>query len=75
MSGCFSIMAASGTTSILGVSWLGHLPRPVRIAIEIVVGVPLAFGVAAYVISQLLEFVMMVTWPFRKLAEAVRSQR
>jgi len=66
---------ASGATSIPGASWLGHLPRSLRLAIEIVVGVPVAFGVALYAISQLLEFLAMVTWPFRKLAESVRSQR
>ena len=66
---------ASGATWIPGVSWLAHLPRPVRIAIEVVVGAPVAFGVALYAITQLLEFVMLITWPFRKLLEVVRSER
>ena len=64
----------AGGATIPGVGWLGHLPRLLRIAIEIVIGVPLAFGVALYAISQLLEFVMLVSWPFRKIFEALRSQ-
>jgi hypothetical protein len=66
---------ASGATWIPGVSWLLQLPPPVRTAIQVVVGVPVAFGVALYVITQLLEFVVLITWPFRKLAEVVRNER
>lgn len=66
---------ASGTTWIPGVSWLSHLPRPLRTAIEVVVGVPVAFGAALYAITQLLELLMLITWPFRRLVEAVRSER
>jgi hypothetical protein len=48
------------------------LPRPARILVEIVIGVPMAFGAVLYFITQTLEFLWLVSWPFRKLAATVR---
>jgi hypothetical protein len=36
---------ATGASSIPGLPWLMHQPLPLRIVIELVVGVPIAFGI------------------------------
>jgi len=43
---------ASGVTSIPGVGQLMRLPKVVRILIELVIGVPIAFGIALYFILE-----------------------
>jgi hypothetical protein len=65
---------ANGGLDLPGMSAFWALPRPLRILLEIVVGVPMAFGAALYLITQLLEFLWLVSWPFRKIAQAVRGQ-
>lgn len=64
-------MDASGASSIPGLGVLARLPTPLRLAVEIAVGVPLAFGIALYAITQTLEFLMFITSPVRKLVGAV----
>ena len=39
-------MDASGASSIPGLGLLARLPTPLRLAVEIAVGVPVAFGIA-----------------------------
>ena len=45
----------AGATSIPGVPWLIRQPQPIRVAVELVVGVPIAFGVALYVILETMD--------------------
>jgi len=40
--------------------------------LELVFGVPLAFGAALYFIAETADFLWLASWPFRKVAEAVR---
>jgi hypothetical protein len=65
-------MDATGASSIPGIWLLRRLPHPVRIVVEIVIGVPLALGAALYVISQLFEMLWVVSWPVRKVVELAR---
>src|SRR5438445_12891064 len=39
---------ATGASSIPGLMWLLHQPHPLRDVIEVVIGVPIAFGIALY---------------------------
>jgi hypothetical protein len=63
---------AAGASSVLGVGWLASQPRPLRLAIEVVIGLPIAFGAALYVITQLIELAWLVSWPFKKVMTAIR---
>lgn len=65
---------ASGATSIPAVGWLVRLPRSIRLIVEILVGVPLAFGAALYVFTQLIELAWLVLWPVRKAIHAVAGR-
>ncbi len=66
------VLEASGAKALPGVSGLKHLPKPARIVIEIVIGVPLAFGVALYFVAEWVDFLWMVSWPLRKLVGLFR---
>lgn len=63
---------ATGELALPGLRAFWSLPRPARILVEIVIGVPMAFGAVLYFITQTLEFLWLVSWPFRKLAATVR---
>jgi len=65
---------ATGAASIPGLPWLMHQPRPLRIVIELVIGVPIAFGVALYVILETMDLVWFLTTPIRKLSAASRRR-
>src|SRR5207249_461889 len=54
---------STGEVALPGLSAFWSLPRAARILVEIVVGVPLAFGAALYFITQALEFLWQVSWP------------
>ena len=62
-----SYLDASGATSIPGFELLSRVPRPARLAVEIFIGVPLAFGAALYVILETIELLSFLTSPIRKL--------
>jgi hypothetical protein len=65
---------AGGSSSIPGANFLHPVPPLGRLALEILIGVPVAFGLALYAVSQLIELAWLLSWPVRKLAGAVRSQ-
>jgi hypothetical protein len=46
----------SGASSIAGLGWLAGLPAPHRLAIEVLIGVPVVFGAALYFIRPLLSW-------------------
>ena len=60
-------MDATGASSIPGLGLLARLPTPLRLAIEIAIGAPIAFGIALYAITQTLELLMFIASPARKL--------
>jgi len=64
---------ATGEVAIPGLGAFWALPRPLRILVEIIVGVPLAFGAASYLLTQVLEMLWLVSWPFRKLVQVLRG--
>ena len=63
---------ATGVPLVPGYDAFRALPRPARILIEIVAGVPLAFGAAIYVVSQLFEMLWLLSWPVRKVMNLLR---
>lgn len=63
---------ATGSSSIPGLTWLGHMPRLLRILIELVVGVPIAFGIALYVIFETIDLLWFLSSPIRKLSRRAR---
>ena len=65
----------TNATTIPGVSGLSHWPKPLRVAVEIVVGVPVGFGIALYVILEWADFFMFVTSPIRALIRAIRRRK
>jgi hypothetical protein len=65
---------ATGASSIPGLSWLMHQPQPLRIVIELVVGVPIAFGVALYVVLETVDFLWFLSTPIRKFSAAARRR-
>jgi hypothetical protein len=64
----------AGATSIPGVPWLIRQPQPIRVAVELVVGVPIAFGVALYVILETMDLLWFLSAPIRRLSAAVRRR-
>ena len=65
---------ATGATSIPGVPWLIRQPQPIRVAIELVIGVPIAFGTALYVILETMDLLWFLSAPIRKLSAAARPR-
>ena len=65
---------ASGVTSIPGVAQLMRLPKAVRILIELVIGVPIAFGIALYFILETAELLWFLGTPIRWLTAEVRRK-
>lgn len=43
---------ATGASSIPGLPWLMRQPQPLRVVIELVIGVPIAFGIALYIVLE-----------------------
>ena len=65
---------ATGATSIAGLPWLMQQPQPLRIVIELVVGDPIAFGVALYIVLETVDLLWFLTTPIRKLSAATRRR-
>jgi len=61
---------ATGASSIQGLPWLMHQPQPLRIVIELVIGVPIAFGIALYIVLETVDLLWFLTTPIRKLSAA-----
>ena len=61
----------TGATSIPGLSQLMHLPKPVRIVIELVIGVPIVFGIARYFIRETADLLWFLGTPIRRISAAV----
>jgi len=47
-----------------------HQPQPLRIVIELVIGVPIAFGIALYIVLETVDLLWFLTTPIRKLSAA-----
>jgi len=65
---------ATGASSIPGLPWLMHQPQPLRVVIEVVVGVPIAFGIALYVVLETLDLLWFLSTPIRKLSASTRRR-
>jgi hypothetical protein len=65
---------ATGASSIPGMPWLMHQSKPLRIVIELVIGVPVAFGVALYIILEAVDFLWFLATPIRKLSATARRR-
>jgi hypothetical protein len=65
---------ATGASSIPGLPWLMHQPRPLRIVIELVIGVPIAFGVALYIVLETVDLLWFLSTPIRKLSATARRR-
>jgi len=65
---------ATGASSIPGVPWLVHQPQPVRIVIELVIGVPIAFGIALYIVLETVDLFWFLSTPIRKLSAVTRRR-
>ena len=63
---------ATGSSSIPGLTWLTHLPKLLRIVIELIIGVPVAFGIALYVIFETVDLLWFLSTPIRKLSRTAR---
>ena len=65
---------ATGASSIPGLPWLTHQPKPLRIVIELVVGVPIAFGIALYIVLETVDLLWFLSTPIRKLSASARRR-
>ncbi|HCG00128.1 MAG TPA: hypothetical protein DEV93_06240 [Chloroflexi bacterium] len=65
---------ATGASSIPGLAWLMHQPKPLRIVIELVIGVPIAFGMALYVILESVDLLWFLSTPIRKMSATPRRR-
>jgi hypothetical protein len=65
---------ATGASSIPGLPWLMHRPQPLRIVIELVIGVPIAFGVALYIVLETVDLLWFISTPILKLSAAERRR-
>ncbi len=65
---------ATGPSSIPGLPWLIRQPQPLRIVIELVIGVPIAFGVALYIVLETMDLLWFLSTPIRKLSAAARRR-
>ena len=64
----------TGASSIPGLPWLMHQPKPLRIVIELVIGVPIAFGVALYITLETMDVLWFLSTPIRKLSAVARRR-
>jgi hypothetical protein len=51
-----------------------HQPQPLRVVIELVIGVPIAFGIAVYVVLETVDLLWFFGTPIRKLSAAARRR-
>jgi hypothetical protein len=65
---------APGASSIPGFHWLMHQPLAVRVVIELGIGVPIAFGIAMYVVLETADLLWFLSTPIRKLSVAARRR-
>ena len=65
---------ATGASSIPDFPQLMHQPRPLRIVIELVIGVPIAFGVGLYIILETMDLLWFLSTPIRKLSAVARRR-
>ncbi len=65
---------ATGASSIPGQPWLMRQRQPLRIVIELVIGVPVAFGIALYIILETMDLLWFLSTPIRKLSSAARRR-
>lgn len=65
---------ATGASSIPGLPWLMHQPKPLRVVIELVIGVPIAFGVALYITLETMDLLGFLSTPIRKLSAVARRR-
>jgi hypothetical protein len=65
---------ATGASSIPGVSELMRLPKAVRIVIELVIGVPIVFGIALYFILETADLLWFLGTPIRWISAEVRRR-
>jgi len=63
---------ATGASSIPGLTWLLHQPHPLRDVIELVIGVPIAFGIALYLVVETTDLLWFLSTPIRKLSATAR---
>ena len=63
-----------GATGIPGMSQLQHLPKLLRIVIELVIGVPIVFGIALYGILETVDLLSFLSTPIRRLSAAARRR-
>jgi hypothetical protein len=68
-------MDATGASAVQGMSFLMGQPKPLRVALELLLGVPIAFGVAIYAVAELIELGYFLSAPIRKLSAAMRGGR
>jgi hypothetical protein len=66
---------ATGSPSIPGMTWLIHQPQPLRLVIELVIGVPIAVGIALYVVLETVELLWFLSTPIRKLSAVARRRQ
>lgn len=64
----------TGASSIPGLPWLIHQPQPLRIVIELAIGVPIAFGIALYIVPETVDLLWFLSTPIRKLSAAARRR-
>lgn len=65
---------ATGASAIPGLPWLMHQRQPLRIVIELVIGVPIAFGIALYIVLETADLLWFISTPIRKLSAAARRR-
>ena len=65
---------ATGESSIPGLSWLMQQPKLLRIVIELVIGVPIAFGIASYIILETVDLLWFLSTPIRWLSAEARRR-
>ena len=65
---------ATGASSVPGLPWLMHQPKPLRTVIELAIGVPIAFGVALYVILETVDLLWFLSTPIRKVWAVARRE-
>jgi hypothetical protein len=65
---------ATGASSVPGLPWLIHQPQPLGIVIELAIGVPIAFGLALYIVLETVDLLWFLSTPIRRLSAAARRR-
>lgn len=66
--------AGDDYSSLPGLTWLLHQPHPLRDVIELVIGVPIAFGSALYLVVEAIDLLWFLSTPIRKLSATARRR-